>query len=364
MHAQQVQDTVVVKNLLSEAYVYDNSLETYRPVVDLGKLDEKSLHVNFDIDKHGNYLLRLMSESDISVFLNNKMVASLSTGEGAFYQTDSLFRIYGENFKFTIYGADISTRNFSLQLLTTDLPQTQFLEEEEVILVSQRSQNKEYNNFIIIGLIILAIYLATVSNFYPKVTADFFKLSRALSVREIDQNLLKSRPFTRINLIFYFLFSLLTGYVLILLFHSGKMGFTGALQSTGSFIWFWLRVSGIILLWLFGKYLLINYFTGLFNIKSFSPSHYFNYVRIGLMIFTFSLVLIIILNFGIETSTPSYYQAVFNILLVAVVIRSLIVMLKLMNSASYKFLHLFSYLCGTEFIPLGIIFFLGLNQHF
>jgi len=364
LQAQQRADTTVVKNMLSEAYVYDNSLDTYLPVVDLEELDEKSIHINFNKDKHGNYLLSLKAQSNISAFIDNKMIASLSNSEQRFYETDKLFDQYGSNFKLTIYSEGLSARSFDLLLLTEDLPETKFLEDEEVVLVSQRDRDEAFQNFIIVALIVLGIYLSTINNFYPKVTAEFFKLSRALSVREIDENLLKSRPFTRINLTFYLFFSLLTSYTLIILFHLGEMGYTQGLQSTGGFIWFWINISGLIMLWLFGKYLLVSYFTSLFNIKSFLPSHYFNYVRIGLIVFLLSVVALIISYFGIEVSSPTYYQAIFNLVLIAIIIRSIVVMLKLMNSASYKFLHLFSYLCGTEFIPLGIIFFLGLNQHF
>lgn len=357
-------DTVVVRDLLTDAYFYDNGEDTYLPLVDAESFKGKSVHFKIYKDTHAELFLKISSDQDISVFIGQKIVALLNNAKNIFWSTDSLFTANGNEITFTVYHPELSLQSLEVSLLGIDQVTADQLSVTEVIMLNQRDTKRAFNNFVIIGLIIIGGFLAVLYNFYPRVMADFFRFGRAMAMREMDENLLKSRPFTRINTLFYFFFSVSAAYLLICILRLGGYEIVSELSLLGEMIWLWVKTSGVIFLWLAVKFIIIKNFTSLFNIKSFLPSHYFNYIRLGFFIFMLMIFITILSYVAFEIISPGYYTTLFTIMLIAVSLRSLFLLFKLMNSAQYKFLHLFSYLCGTELIPLGIILFLGFNQPF
>ena len=362
--AQINSDTLMIQDMMAEAYFYDKASESYLPLVDPSQFQGKAIHFRLEEKLHQGLLLRVSGGGKFSIFIDKKLVRLLKPGVDLSWPTDDLFSKYGNAIEITFYSDGLDCENISANLFSVVETVEGQLSENEVIILQQRKNAAAFNNFLIVGLLVLGLSSATLYNYYPRVTADFFKFERAVAFREIDENLLKSRPFNRVNILFYLLFCLLSGLLLVATFVLSQFSIAIKVDSTPALIWLWLRTSGIILVWLIIKYLMVRNFTSLFNVKGFLPSHFFNYIRLGFFIFTASLVVTAIAYIGFEITNPDYYKTLFTMLLIAVAMRTLLIMFKLMNSASYKFLHLFSYLCGTEIIPLGIILFLGFNQPF
>jgi len=358
-------DTILVDNLLEETYFFEGGRDNYLPLVDKVDFQGKTLHFKLQQDEHADLLLKIGSLQDLALFANSDLIKYISAEEVVTFSTDDLFRKYGQRLHFTVYNKSLSAKNLTVQLLAeSGANGGTFLAQKEVVLLSQRKMESNFNNYLIIGAIIISILLATLNNYYPRVTSEFFRFTRAIAFREIDENLLKSRPFTWINILFYLFFSLLAAYLLICVIYLAPYTLVDTFNSTWGLLWLWVQVTGLILAWLIVKYSIVSNFTSLFNIKNFLPSHYFNYIRIGLFIFMAMAGVVLMSYLGFDITNPDYYKALFTILLISLCVRSVFLMFKLMNSASYKFLHLFLYLCATEVIPLGMILFLGFNQPF
>jgi len=358
-------DTTRIKSLLEEAYFYDEGSSSFLPLITKDQFHGNTIHFELIKTNASNLLLQIKANQPIAIFINKKLITVTNTAKHRFWPTDSLFKEYGDQLQFTLYNRHLSLKELSVTLFTISSQLGEDLEaSENIVILNQRNTSGVFNNFLILGLLILLTYLATLYNYYPRVTVDFLRIRRALAFREMDENLLKSRAFSWINILFYIFFSLLAGYLLVCVFYLAPFELIENFETTQLAIWFWVKVSGAVLLWLLIKYTVLSNFTTLFNIKGFLPSHFFNYIRLGLFIFLVATSLLVLSYLGFEIKSETYYRSFFNLLLIAVSGRTVFILFKLMNSASYKFLHLFSYLCGTEIIPLGMILFLGLNQPF
>jgi len=364
LSAQTDTDTLMVQNLMSEAYFFDESSDAYLPLIDSRQFKGSAIHFELDRDQQNGLLLIISTEKKFSLFIDKKLVQRVDPATDFIWNTEEIFNKYGKEIEVTFYSPTLDAENINASLFSIVEATEGQLSESEVIILQQRGDVSSFQNFLIIGLLTLGLLGATLYNYYPRVAADFFRFERAVAIREIDENLLKSRPFNRINVLFYLLFSLTTGLLLVTIFYLARFNISFKIDTTVSLIWLWLQASGIIFLWLILKYLVVINFTNLFNIKAFLPSHYFNYIRLGFFSFLAILFIVVVSYLGFEITISGYYTTLFSVLLILVALRSLLIMFKLMNSASYKFLHLFSYLCGTEIIPLGIILFLGFNQPF
>ncbi len=349
---------------MAEAYFFDESSDSYLPLIDSRQFNGSAIHFELNKSQQNGLLLIVSAEKKFSFFINKKLVQRIEPGNDLVWNTEQIFAKFGQSVEVTFYSPALDAANINANLYSIAEATEGQLSESEVIILQQRDNTSSFHNFLIIGLLVLGLLSATLYNYYPRVSADFFRFERAIAIREIDENLLKSRPFNRINVLFYVLFCLTTGLLLVAIFYLARFTISIKMDTTISLVWLWLRVSCIMFFWLILKYLVVRNFTHLFNIKGFLPSHYFNYIRLGFFSFLAILMVIVVSYLGIEITISGYYTTLFTILLILVALRSLLIMFKLMNSASYKFLHLFSYLCGTEIIPLGIILFLGFNQPF
>lgn len=356
-------DTAVVQDVTYDWFFYDDEASGFLPLADRADFEGRALHFNVNVNNFPNNQLRISSRQEVSIFINNQIV-DVVKGE-RYYDLDSLSSQFSKTLHFTVYHKGLNPYVTAIEILNVNAPQESSLADD--IIKVRTQENDFFNDFAIIGVISLFGFLAMLYNYFPKVVTEFFKLGRTLSWRDTDENLFKSRPLSRINLLFYGYLSLLTGLVLILSINYLDVHLKIDIFYPNGFwdcFWKWLQLSGIIACWFFAKYLIIYNMTSLFSLRNFMVPHFLNYIRMTLFIFTAGLVTILFSYYSLEIMSPAYYQRLISFFMILLAIRVVILYIKLMNTGSYKTFHLFSYLCGTEVIPFVILLYLGINQPF
>lgn len=357
-------DSTVVRDLSHDWFFYHHGSGSYLPLVNKSKFNGTTIHFDLNPEEFPDGWLRIKSSRQVSLFINNQMIDII---HGAHvYRIDSISKlISGDQMHFTIYGKKLNPKSIFTEVIRVS-PDGQKLLDSEAIIIKTR-ESGPFMNFAIAALVLLMAFLAALYNYFPRILSEFFKVSKTFSLREVDENLFKSRPLNQINLLFYFYLSLLIALILMFIVNQA-----GIYLETGIFypltfwdgIWKWIQLGFIIMVWFFIKYLLINNLSSLFRLGGFMVSHYFNYIRMTLFIFTVGLIAIVFSYFGFDILAPGYYKTMFHIILVFLGVRVAILFFKLLSTASYQTLHLFSYLCGTEVIPFVVLLYLGLNQPF
>ncbi|MTI24661.1 DUF4271 domain-containing protein [Fulvivirga kasyanovii] len=355
-------DTTLVRDVSHDWYFYDESGGSYLPLVSRSSFRGKTIHFDISPSDFHNSILQVRGEQEFSFFLNNRMLGVIKNKS---YDLDSLKSAYGsDQWHFTIYHKKLDPFGVSTRIVkysSKDKPLA-----ENPVIVRTRDVHPFYN-FVITALVLIGAFLAALYNYFPRMLSDFFKTSRAFSLRESDENLFKSRPLNQINLLIYLYLSFLVGLVLLLLVYQSDIHVEASLFNPDGYwdsLWKWFQLSMLITGWFFAKYLLISNMSSLFKLGNFVVSHFFNYIRMTLIIFSLALIAIVLSRFGFTIFSADYYSSIINIILIFLGLRVVILFFKLLSSASYKTLHLFSYLCGTEVIPFGIVLYLGLNQPF
>jgi hypothetical protein len=133
-------------------------------------------------------------------------------------------------------------------------------------------------------------------------------------------------------------------YVLPLAFKSTTFG--GALLQ-------WLKLSVIILMLLFAKIVMVFLLSNLFGMKGIAGIHFFNWIRL-LLVISGSLSVIIFIYFISRGENSQVYVFFLSVIVTFLVGWIVIVFLKLNNRTEHSVFHLFSYICATEVIPLLI----------
>jgi hypothetical protein len=214
-----------------------------------------------------------------------------------------------------------------------------------------------FKDFVIIaGLLIIMLFLVTMK-FNPKLGADYFSVIRIFSTREGDDAQANARLTNGSNVQFYVVCSLLLGfYLMIIVYHlPDEYALPLYFQGHGfwSVLWQWIRLSAIVLSVFFIRILLIFSLTRLFGLKGLARVHFFNWVRLLLIIFG-AATIILFAYYILRGHSAGLFIAFLSLVVATLIAWVFIIFLKLNNKSEHSMFHLFSYICATEIIPLLI----------
>jgi hypothetical protein len=205
--------------------------------------------------------------------------------------------------------------------------------------------------FLIIILFVLAIRLNS------KLASDYFSMRAIVTARDADDSQASARLTGGSNVQFYVLCSLLIGfYLLIILYHlPSEYALPVSFQAKGFWsMWGqWLKLSGIVFVGLIAKLMIIVALTRLFGMRGMARFHFFNWIRLLLVIAGVATVVLFMYFIG-RGDRPEYYVTFLLALIIILVIWIVMAFFKLSGRSGHSMFHLFSYLCATELIPLLI----------
>ncbi|MEM9297899.1 MAG: DUF4271 domain-containing protein [Bacteroidota bacterium] len=355
-------DTLVIKDFSNEWLYFNPKSENYQPLVEPEKFKGNTLHFKVERSGIGDDYLQVIGKNVLSIF-NGKRLIDIVQSDTFMLPLQNLSPNAVGQFPITLYAKDIDPETVQAKIVRLANIDSSPISN---VAVSYKRERSSFSEFLVFSLLILTAIGAALYNYFPRVSIEYLKVSRAFSIRESEENLLKSRPLSLVNIYFYTFFSLLCGLVFLSLFHLAKLqvpGFNRIYINTIWYgLWLWLQISFAVLFWLLLKLLLIYNIARLFQLGSFSPNHFFNYVRILLITLLCSIAVLVLNFFTLSIVNPVSYNTFLLTLLVVFGLTVLMIYLKLMGASGLKSLHLFSYLCSTELVPYGIILSLGISQ--
>src|SRR5690606_28145111 len=201
---------------------------------------------------------------------------------------------------------------------------------------------------------------------YPKTFSEYYNLGHVLSLRWREDNIFGSRAISSTNLLFLFVYSLAMSFVILTLWYETggapqEMGFIAYSKFSSSFL-SWLLLAVFVFVLMIFKYFLIWITSSLLGFKELISFHFLDFMRISqlLILLLLAITTISIISFR-DLITPDGIIFPYIILL-CISITFILLFIKLLSSSSHRNVHLFSYLCTTEILPMiiGIKFFLNL----
>lgn len=216
----------------------------------------------------------------------------------------------------------------------------------------------DYLNFSILAFLFLSIFFVALLRTNPRLTFDYFNFVRLFSIQEREDTLLNSRISASVNMLYYIFCSLLTGFTLLTIFHFGAEAIAVAkyftIHSVLHGFWQWLKLSLLIMLALMGKLILLSALSQMFDFREAPGPQFYNYVRLTFFICT-TAGLVCLCYFVFNIQSPRAYTFLLNGIILMLIFWVLMIGLKLLRRSSFRFFHLFSYLCASELIPIVIL---------
>ncbi|TDI66046.1 MAG: DUF4271 domain-containing protein, partial [Bacteroidetes bacterium] len=214
-----------------------------------------------------------------------------------------------------------------------------------------------FPDFFVIAILLVSAFYAFLINSHPKGYKDYFNFSKAFSMTLKEEKVLTQRNMSSVNALFLWMYSTVLSLVIILFWKvfgqiPDLFDFV-ALETVASTLKSWLVMSLVVYSVVGMKYLLIKVLCSLLNIDKIAQIHFFDFMRISLIFVTTTLVVSSVMYLSVlDQIVP--FNIILYLFITFLSIRVVILLFKLLGDTSFKKIHLISYLCTTEILPLLI----------
>ncbi len=355
--AQSQSKLVAVKDLKSQWLNVDRSGSHYVPYVQGRTLNYPVLGVLLDGSEGSGLTLSACVPEGTSVFLNNMIVHRTDSERCLFYNLDSLkSRHPNQSLFFSFFRRNLDPGTMSTTLMASRTVDELQAQSGPIIQITRRSGD-HFTDFFIVAILIVAAFYAFLINRYPKGNRDFFNFSKAFSLTLKEEKVLTQRNMSTANTLFFIMYGMAIALIIVLFWKV----FDGipeifefiSLDTFKSCLFSWLVLSFMAFLVVELKYLLIRMLSSLLNVDRIAQIHFFDFVRIGLIFISATLMVSAALYLGKVNQTIVYTSLLYAFVFL-LGIRIIILLFKLIGDTSYRKIHLISYLCTTEILPLLI----------
>lgn len=343
--AQSV-DFLQIIDLKKDWKIYQG--QTLVPHSDQAHSSAEVIYLEVDPGKYRpNCRLRIKSSRPLSLYLNYKLLRHASSWIEL--DIDSLKDQVPAPWLFSIY----QPNGFSW--LRTEVVSTNV--DPSKAEVTLRSPNYYLDFSIIAAFILLGFFIALMRT-NPRLTFDYFNFVRLFSIQEREDSLLNSRISSTANILYYAFSSISIGFALLTIFNFGSDHISVAeyfvIDSIGSAFWQWLKLSVFVFGALLLRLILLSTFGSLFKLRDVITVQFYNSIRLGFFVSAVSY-LACLGFFILKVKNPGSYRSLLGLVVVLLVFWVILVGLKLLRRSSFRFFHLFSYLCASELIPIVIL---------
>lgn len=357
LSGQNQSKLVPVEDLRSQWLTVDRTGAHYVPFIQGGALNYPVLGLILDQVEGSGLTFSVCVPEGTSVFINNTIVYRTNTGGCLYYDLDSLKSAYSnKSLFFSLFKKNLDPGSISTTLMSRQPASDLQGQANKTIQITRRYQD-QFADFFVVAILLVAAFYAFLINRYPKGNKDFFNFSKAFSLTLKEEKVLTQRNMGTANILYFCLYGMIIALVIVLFWKV----FDGipelfefiSLSTFRSSLFGWLALSAMAFCVVELKYLLIKVLSSLLNVDKIAQIHFFDFIRIGLIFVSATLIAASV--FYLSSIDQS---VVFTVLLYIFVfllgVRIMILLFKLIGEGSFRKIHLISYLCTTEILPLLI----------
>ena len=348
----------IVHDYQDDWQVFDERYKAYVPYVREQHKGYNSFSLFFDVENYKGYKILYRSEKENYLFIDASLQKQLPVSTLVILDVDSLQNVFGKAKLFlTIYGTNSNVEDISLQIGNKISKAQKAIEMNESLLTILPRDISPFQNFFVLGLIILVCFYAFLYNFQPKSFERFFSPRDLLTISKRDDSFVVNKPFDLGNILFVVSLSLTLGFIFMLLTHEKTDLFSASNilregETLGTLMLNFLAISIIIFALLMIKYFALRVLSNLYRLDNITNIHYFKIIQASSIFF---LVILIILTFS-SVSNPSIVKNAEKYLSIPIslffIARLALLYFTINKMTTLKNLYLFSYLCIVELIPL------------
>ena len=334
-------ENIELKNLRSDWYAYDEGTKQLLPFY----RTSQNYAVQFDLNlkKYKGAQFKLNCPKDYFLWINEDLVHQFN-GRDTYFDVDSIYKVYSKDkLKIVIYGSDFIADSVETTIVKVVAKETN---SDMHLFFAKRENSNSLNRFIQITIFTLAL-IAVFRTLNFRLFKEYFAFGKSLQTRQNFDLITAHSPLAWPNIGFIFFYAILVSNSSLNfdLFSDQKMELIDG-----------LNMVLLCFVLMSAKFILIYLCTELFKIKKVRLTHFFTYFRLSLIL-ALGVFCLSILNGIFDGQLMLEYKFTMKLILGLLwFIRLILIFFVLNKIYTFRKLHLFSYLCSSELIPLLLFF--------
>lgn len=352
------------RDMKKSLLVYDSKQKSYVPYVYGTPFNANAASFILNTKESEGLYLDICTKGKSALFIENDIVALQNASDCLLLDIDSLRSSYGaEEIFMTLYQKELNlgTTTISIVRRTNNLMDADRSADGLEILTREFSSFKDYY---IIGLLLILALFAMLKATHPRAFGEFYSISRVLSLRWKEDSIIMGKPVSGASFLFILMYCLVAAFVIQAFLHQtgsslGQFNIS-AHESVTASLFSWFGLTLLVFLVMIIKLVIIWITSNLLGYKDMTSFHFFDYMRISQILLFLLLILVTLSILSYNNFLASSDLLVGYVFGFAVLLTVILLFFKLLSAPVYRNMHLISYLCTTEILPLiiGIKFFL------
>ena len=350
------QDFLVKKDLRLDWVYYDQDEKVMLPFLDNNIEYPVAIHLSIDSEYGNEAYLMLEIPAGTSLFLENKFVGQFEGNETNYFLLDSLGRIFKQSpLQLTLYNKK-SFKNPSIASI--GFRRNSFDATTRVNPINERDRDSR-SEYLKIIILVLFSFFVMLQSLFPSDLKEFISFRNLITFRYTNTLVSKYRSLTKTQiLVIVYQAALLSGLLIVFLnYYNNPFEQTYLLNINP--LKGWVSFFGMVLLLFIFKYVLISILSFLFDVSDRINFYFIEFLRMSMIFYS---ILFLVISYTIINKFYLLENLLDSLIMLVVLfnlLRFFILYFKFRGTVPMKNLHLFSYLCTTELIPiiLGVKFF-------
>jgi hypothetical protein len=348
------QDFLVEKDLRLDWTFYSQDEQTVLPFLDANDESPYAIHLLHDLDYGKGTFLKVQIPAASSLFIENKFVFHFDKDTTRLFSIDSLRSQLSRDYLYlTLYSKagfeapPASSIGFLRRDFDTDM---------NVNPISHREIDAR-NDYIKIIILLVFTFFVLLHTLLPSELREFYSIGSLFTFRYTDTYLTKYRIITKTQtLVIVYQAAMLAAIMIVSLhYYNNPLGASFVMRVNP--IFGWMMIFALTLALIFFKYILITIVSYLFGISDRINFYFVEYLRMAMIFYSMIFAVISYVVINRFYALDGLLKALIVIVIIFNFLRLIVIYFKFQRNISIKNLHLFSYLCSTELIPIVI----GLN---
>lgn len=342
-----------LRNLRWDWEVYDEDSDHFVPFYK--QPNTQSVRFDLDLNKYRKAYLKLVLPEGYFIWIHGELVGASSVDMAKLFSLDSLYDVYDKGHLYVeLYSKAFRASDVSTTIVNMETDDQVSAESTSIF---PRKNHKEFDLFIIISVLTMSL-IAIFRAFNFRLFTEYFSLAKSVQVRQNFDLITAHAPVAWPNIAFIIFYAVLVGNCamnLSLFQLDESIAQPFYLSSTNS-VSLGLTITIYCFVFMLAKVLLVSLGAELFKLKKIKSTHFFTYFRqsliMAILAFSFSVINGV---FGGKL-VNNYWNIIQLLVAIAWIGRMILIFFVLNKIYTFRKLHLFSYLCSSELIPLLLFF--------
>ena len=355
-----------VKDMKKSLLVYNSKQKSYVPYVYGTPFSANAASFILDTKENEGLHLNICTDGKSALFVQNDIVSLQKDGDCLLLDIDSLRSAYDQEVIFmTLYQKELNPNATTLQIVRR-VDTAQVMDQAATGMEIVPREFSSFKNYFIIGLLLILAFFAMLKATHARAFDEFYSISRTFSLRWKEDSIIAGRPVSSASFLFLLMYCLVVAFVIQAFLHETGNSIgpfnLDTYESFGTALFNWFGLTFLVFLVMLIKLVIIWIASTLLGYKDMTSFHFFDYMRISQILLFILLIVVTLSIFSYNnflTSSNNLLGIVFGFTVLLTVI---LLFFKLLSAPVHRNMHLISYLCTTEILPLiiGIKFFLDL----